>query len=91
VDKGKGITVTKGTLDSSAYYIHTNFPRDMLSGVSCSETEVTLVMQAVHQILLLEFQFFFFRGGGEGGRRKEAVNMSGKGKGPKHGERENAL
>jgi hypothetical protein len=58
----------------------------MLSGVSCSETEVTVVMQAVHQILLLEFQFFFFWGG-----RGKAVNMSGKGKGPKHGEREKFL
>ena len=39
-------------------------------------------MQAVHQILLLEFQFFFLWGG------SEAVNMLEKGKEPKHGERE---
>jgi len=90
VDKGKYVTVTKATLGSITYYIHTNCPQVMLSGVSCSETEVALVMQAVYQIWLLEFQFFFFCGGvGEGGG--EAVNMSGKGKGPKRGEREKFL
>jgi hypothetical protein len=60
----------------------------MLSGVSCSDTEVALVMQAVYQIWLLEFQFFFFCRGEGGG---EAVSMSGKGKGPKRGEREKFL
>jgi hypothetical protein len=70
VDKGKYVTVTKGTLGSSAYYIHTNCPQVMLSGVSCSETEVALVMQAVYQIWLLEFHFFFFCGG-----RGESVNF----------------
>lgn len=47
---------------NSTYYIHINCPRNMLSGVSCSETEVTLVMQPVPPILLLEFHFFFFWG-----------------------------
>jgi len=58
----------------------------MLSGVSCSEIEVTLVMQPVPPVLLLEFHFFFFWG-----REWGDVNMSGKGEGPKHGEREKFL
>jgi hypothetical protein len=43
---------------------------------------MTLVLQAVHQILLLEFQLFFFF------VEVGAVNMSGKGKGLKREERE---
>ena len=83
------VSAANGTLGSTTYYIHTNSPRDTLSEVSWSEVELALVMQAVEQILLLEFQFFFFLGGMGGGR--EAVKMSGKGKGQKHGEREKFL
>jgi hypothetical protein len=89
VDKGKCVTVTRYTRQQ--YILHTQkLPRDTLSGVSCSETKLTLVMQTVHQILLLELQFFFVfcRGGsrqyvretkGTEAWRKREVSLIGNG------------
>jgi len=58
----------------------------MISGVSCSETEVTCDA-ACSPNIAVRISFLLLLGAGVGG----SVNMSGKGKGPKHGEREKFL